>query len=311
MTTLYYYHKDFLKHDTGLGHPENPDRLSHINAALKATTFDSLKRITPELRPDVNKLIRMVHTKSVMDQVLEKVAADGYISLDADTLLSEGSAHAALLAVSVVCDAIDRIKNKTARNAFCAVRPPGHHAEANRSMGFCLFNNVAIAAEYARQIHSYKRIAIIDFDVHHGNGTQAIFDTNAEVFYTSTHEMPNYPGTGFSSEIGVGNILNVPLASGETGSQFREKFRQKILPAIRQFNPELILLSAGFDAHKDDPLASIQLTESDYAWLTEKIMDIADVCCEGRIVSVLEGGYNLYALADSVSAHVKVLMRDS
>ena len=308
MTTLYYYHKDFLQHDTGLGHPESPDRLSHINAALKDEKFDALKRIKPNMRQDVTELIQLVHTQGMIDKVLQKVSADNVIFLDQDTILSKGSANAALLAVSAVCNAVDKICNKKANNAFCAVRPPGHHAEPTKSMGFCLFNNVAIAAEYAKKVYQLKRIAIIDFDVHHGNGTQAAFYNNADVFYASSHEMPNYPGTGYPSETGVGNIVNVPLESGETGQQFREKYSKIILPALKQFNPDLILLSAGFDAHKDDPLASIQLERSDYQWLTKQIIEIAESCCDGKVISVLEGGYNLYALADCVSAHITVLM---
>ncbi len=309
MTTLYYYHKEFLQHDTGLGHPESPDRLSYINAALKGEKFDALKRITPKIRQDVAELIRLVHTQGMIDKVLQKVSADNVLFLDQDTILSKGSANAALLAVSAVCDAVDKICNKKANNAFCAVRPPGHHAEPTKSMGFCLFNNVAIAAEYVNKAYQLKRIAIIDFDVHHGNGTQAAFYNNADIFYASTHEMPNYPGTGYLSETGVGNIVNVPMESGETGQQFREKYSKIILPALKQFNPDLILLSAGFDAHKDDPLASIQLERSDYQWLTKKIMEIAESCCDGKVISVLEGGYNLYALADCVSAHISTLMK--
>jgi len=310
MTTLYYYHKDFLQHDTGLGHPENPDRLSHINAALKKAEFDALKRITPDIRENIMELVQLVHTKEMTDRVLQKVSSDNAIFLDQDTILSSGSANAALLAVSAVCDAVDKVCNKEANNAFCAVRPPGHHAEPTKSMGFCLFNNVAIAAEYARKVYQFKRVAIIDFDVHHGNGTQAVFYKNADVFYASTHEMPNYPGTGYPSETGVGNIVNVPLESGETGQQFRQKYSKIILPALKQFNPDLILLSAGFDAHKDDPLASIQLEREDYQWLTQQIMQIASSCCDGKIISVLEGGYNLYALADCVSVHISVLMQN-
>ena len=309
MTTLYYYHKEFLQHDTGLGHPESPDRLSYINAALKGEKFDALKRITPKIRQDVAELIRLFHTQGMIDKVLQKVSADNVLFLDQDTILSKGSANAALLAVSAVCDAVDKICNKKANNAFCAVRPPGHHAEPTKSMGFCLFNNVAIAAEYVNKAYQLKRIAIIDFDVHHGNGTQAAFYNNADIFYASTHEMPNYPGTGYLSETGVGNIVNVPMEAGETGQQFREKYSKIILPALKQFNPDLILLSAGFDAHKDDPLASIQLERSDYQWLTKKIMEIAESCCDGKVISVLEGGYNLYALADCVSAHITTLMK--
>ena len=308
MSTLYYYHKDFLLHDTGLGHPENPDRLIHINVALENAKFNSLVRITPKIRNDSQDLIRLVHTQGLIDYVLQKVEAENYIRLDPDTLLSAGSANAVLLAVSAACDAVDKVIDNQADNAFCAVRPPGHHAEPQNSMGFCLFNIISIAASYALTKPQIKRVAIIDFDVHHGNGTQATFDQNAAVFYASTHEMPNYPGTGYSSEKGVGNIVNVPLASGETGPQFREKYRQQILPALKQFNPDLILLSAGFDAHKDDPLASIQLKEEDYQWLTQQMVDIAKTCCNGKIISILEGGYNLHALADCVEGHIAVLM---
>jgi len=309
MTTLYYYHNDFLQHDTGLGHPESPDRLSHINAALKEPEFDGLKRITPKIRQDITELVHLVHTQAMIDKVLQKVSIDEGVYLDPDTILSNGSANVALLAVSTVCDAVDKVCHKKAHNAFCATRPPGHHAEPDKSMGFCLFNNIAIAAEYAKKTHQAERIAIIDFDVHHGNGTQAAFDKNADIFYASSHEMPNYPGTGYPSETGVGNIVNVPLASGETGQKFREKYSTIILPALKQFNPDLILLSAGFDAHKDDPLASIQLEKSDYQWLTQEIMHIANSCCDGKVISVLEGGYNLYALADCVSAHISILMQ--
>lgn len=309
MSTLYYYHKDFLLHDTGLGHPESADRLIHINTALKEARFDGLKRIKPKIRKDVIELIHLVHTQGMIDKVLQKVSADNVLFLDQDTILSNGSANATLLAVSAICDAVDNICNKKANNAFCAVRPPGHHAEPAQSMGFCLFNGVAIAAEYAKKAYQLKRIAIIDFDVHHGNGTQAAFYKNTDVFYASSHEMPNYPGTGFPSETGVGNIINVPLGSGETGQHFREKYSKIILPALKQFNPDLILLSAGFDAHKDDPLASIQLERSDYQWITKEIMEIAELCCDGKIISVLEGGYNLNALADCVSAHISTLMK--
>jgi len=309
MTTLYYYHKDFLLHDTGLGHPENPDRLVHINAAIEDPQFNSLIKVTPEIRKDHLELIRLVHTQGLTDYVLQKVDSENYVPLDSDTLLSEGSANAVLLAVSAACDAVDKVNNKKANNAFCAVRPPGHHAEPNGSMGFCLFNIISIAASYALTQANIKRVAIIDFDVHHGNGTQATFKNNPAVFYASSHEMPNYPGTGYASETGVGNIVNVPLTAGEKGPEFREKYRQQILPALKKFNPDLILLSAGFDAHKDDPLASIQLKEEDYQWLTKEIMDIAKDCCDGKIVSILEGGYNLYALADCVSLHIAVLMK--
>jgi acetoin utilization deacetylase AcuC-like enzyme len=194
-----------------------------------------------------------------------------------------------------------------ADNAFCAVRPPGHHAEPDLAMGFCLFNNVAIAAEYARRHYQLERIAIVDFDVHHGNGTQAAFYQQAQVLYISSHEMPNYPGTGYPSETGVGNIINVPLAAGDTGVAFRQKYQAIILPALRQFKPELLLISAGFDAHKEDPLAAINLLEDDFVWLTKALMAIAGSYCQGRVISILEGGYNLNATAACVAAHVKAL----
>ncbi len=186
--------------------------------------------------------------------------------------------------------------------------PPGHHAEPQHAMGFCLFNNVAIAAEYARQRYQLERIAIVDFDVHHGNGTQAAFYHQPNVLYASSHEMPHYPGTGYPSETGVGNIINVPLASGDTGDEFKEKYERIIFPALNAFKPELLLISAGFDAHQDDPLASINLVEDDFRWVTQALMEIANRHCKGRIISVLEGGYDLTALAASVSVHVKTLM---
>jgi acetoin utilization deacetylase AcuC-like enzyme len=222
--------------------------------------------------------------------------------------LSPGSEKAAFLAVGAVCDAVDKVLAGEADNAFCAIRPPGHHAEPDLAMGFCLFNNVAIAANYARRHYNIERIAIVDFDVHHGNGTQAVFYNQPNVLYASTHEMPNYPGTGYPNETGVGNIINVPLAAGDTGVEFRKKYNTIIFPALRKFKPELLIISAGFDAHKYDPLSSIKLVEEDFRWLTQELMDIADSNCKGRVISALEGGYNLNALAASVAIHVLTLM---
>jgi acetoin utilization deacetylase AcuC-like enzyme len=222
--------------------------------------------------------------------------------------LSPGSKAAAYRAVGAVCDAVDQVLTDKVDNAFCAVRPPGHHAEPKRAMGFCLFNNVAIAAEYARQRHKLDRVAIVDFDVHHGNGTQAAFYHQPQVLYASSHEMPHYPGTGYPWETGAENIINAPLAAGDTGAAFREKYEGIIFPALTNFKPELLLISSGFDAHKDDPLASIKLVEDDYRWVTQELMEIAGRTCKGRIISVLEGGYDLNALASSVAAHVKTLM---
>lgn len=310
MTTLYFHHDDFLHHDTGAGHPESPARLRSIDSALTDASFSQLQKLTTALKPDCEQLIRLIHNPDLVDKIFATVPQQGHAYIDQDTVVSPGSGRAALQAVSTVCTAVDRIVDKTADNAFCAVRPPGHHAEPGRSMGFCLFNNIAIAAAYAQETYGLDKIAIIDFDVHHGNGTQAAFCNRADVFYASSHQMPHYPGTGNPGEIGLGNILNVPLAAGDGGIQFKTKYRDLIFPAVNAFKPELILLSAGFDAHKDDPLASIRLEADDFGWVTEQIMAIADQCCDGRIISVLEGGYNLPALAESVTAHVNALLRN-
>lgn len=306
MQTLYYSHPDFLLHDTGLGHPECADRLRSIEHALASPEFDALNRPTPPLGTE--QQIRLVHPQFHIDALVKAIPERGEHYLDQDTVVSSGSLQAALRAVGAVCEAVDQVMTSNADNAFCAIRPPGHHAEPKQAMGFCLFNNIAIAANYARQHHQLERIAIVDFDVHHGNGTQAAFYRQADVLYASSHEMPHYPGTGHPSETGAGNIINVPLAAGDTGVEFRQKYRSIIFPALRRFNPDLLLISAGFDAHKDDPLASIMLVEDDFKWLTEELMSIADSCCEGRIISALEGGYNLKALAASVAIHIKTLM---
>lgn len=306
MTTLYYSHPDFLGHETGVGHPESADRLRSIEKALAAPEFSDLIRQSPPL--GTKEQIRLIHSQSHIDAILEAIPKQGLHYYDPDTVLSPGSWTAAIRAVGAVCDAVDKVLASYADNAFCAVRPPGHHAEPQRAMGFCLFNNIAIAANYALQHYQLERIAIVDFDVHHGNGTQAAFYDQPCVLYASSHEMPHYPGTGYPTETGAGNIINVPLAAGDSGSEFRKKYNSLILPAVRKFKPDLLLISAGFDAHKDDPLASIKLVEDDFRWITSELMIIADRCCQGRIISILEGGYNLKALADSVMVHVKTLM---
>ncbi|MDD5273315.1 MAG: histone deacetylase family protein [Methylovulum sp.] len=306
MRTLYYYHPDFLLHVTGVGHPECPMRLWGINRVLAEPEFAELIRVEPPMGTQAQ--VDLVHTPAHSQHLQELLPATGEYHLDQDTLLSPGSLTAAFRAAGAVCDAVDRVLTDTADNAFCALRPPGHHAEPEQAMGFCLFNNVAIAAEYARQHYHLERIAIVDFDVHHGNGTQACFERQPQVLYVSSHEMPQYPGTGSASETGVGNILNVPLRAGATGAVFREKYQTLVFPALERFQPQLLLLSAGFDAHDDDPLAAIGLVEDDYYWLTCALMDIAARHCQGRIISVLEGGYNIKALAMSVGAHVRALM---
>ncbi|MGZ4968946.1 MAG: histone deacetylase family protein [Methylobacter sp.] len=306
MKTLYYSHPDFLLHETGIGHPECADRLRSIENALSASEFSGLNRRSPPL--GTIEQVRLIHSQSYIDAILEAIPEQGKHYLDHDTVLSTGSGQAAFRAVGAVCDAVDKVLTGKADNAFCAVRPPGHHAEPQQAMGFCLFNNIAIAANYARQHYQLKRIAIVDFDVHHGNGTQAAFYSEPDVLYASSHEMPHYPGTGHPAEIGVGNIINVPLAAGDSGIEFRQKYSNIILPALKKFKPDLLLISAGFDAHKDDPLASIMLVEDDFKWITLELMAIAGNSCNGRIISALEGGYNLNALAASVAIHVKTLM---
>ncbi|MGR8997752.1 MAG: histone deacetylase family protein [Gammaproteobacteria bacterium] len=306
MTTLYYSHPDFLLHDTGTGHPECADRLRSIAKALEALEFSSLIRASPPLGTE--QQIRLIHSQFHIDAIRAAIPEQGKAYLDNDTVVSPGSGKAAFRAVGAVCDAVDQILTGKADNAFCAIRPPGHHAEPASAMGFCIFNNVAIAAEYARRHYHLERIAIVDFDVHHGNGTQAAFYDQPNVLYASSHQMPFYPGTGYPAETGVGNIINVPLAAGDSGVEFRQKYSAIILPALKSFKPELLLVSAGFDAHRDDPLAAIRLVEDDFRWVTQELMDIADCCCNGKIISALEGGYNLNALAASAAVHVKTLM---
>jgi len=306
MTTLYYSHPDFLFHETGAGHPECADRLRSITTALDAPEFSSLIRVPAPLGTE--QQIRLIHPLFHIEAIRAAIPKHGEHSLDNDTVVSPGSENAAFRAIGAVCDAVDKVLTGQANNAFCAVRPPGHHAEPDLAMGFCLFNNIAIAAEYARHHYRLERIAIVDFDVHHGNGTQAAFYKQPAVLYASSHEMPNYPGSGYPQETGVGNIVNVPLTAGDTGIEFKKKYNAIILPALRNFKPQLLLVSAGFDAHKDDPLASIMLVEEDFRWLTQELMDIADRYCDVRMISVLEGGYNLKALASSVAIHVKTLL---
>lgn len=309
MSTLYYSHDDFLTHDTGPGHPESAQRLRAISKALQAPEFSGLQRKTAVVTTATWDHIRLIHPQQHIDYIVNAIPQQDLQVLDNDTIVSPGSGNAALAAVAAVCEAIDCIFQQQNVNAFCAVRPPGHHATPNRAMGFCLYNNIAIAAAYARQQYALQRVAIVDFDVHHGNGTQAAFDSDTDVLFISSHEMPNYPGTGYPSEKGVGNIINIPLAAMTSGAEFRQLYRDIALPALHRFKPQLLLISAGFDAHKDDPLASIQLVAADYQWITSELLDIAKNYSQGRLLSVLEGGYNLQALAASAATHVQALMQ--
>ncbi|MBI3515262.1 MAG: histone deacetylase family protein [Proteobacteria bacterium] len=306
MTTLLYVHDACLEHDPGPSHPESPDRLRAIRARLEEPDFAELEvRIAP--RAELDQIAR-VHPRDFVDEVLAAMPERGYVRIDADTIVSPGSREASLRAAGAVCAAVDAVMTGEAQNAFCAVRPPGHHAEPTAPMGFCVFNNVAIGALQAHAAHGCERVAVIDFDVHHGNGTQAMFAPHANRFFASTHQYPLYPGTGARSERGVGNIVNAPLPPGAGGPEFRHAMSELILPRLSEFAPDFILISAGFDAHEDDPLASLRLHEADYAWITTEILRIARYSCQGRVVSTLEGGYDLTALAESAAAHVRALM---
>jgi acetoin utilization deacetylase AcuC-like enzyme len=313
MSTLLITHPSFLEHDTGFGHPERPDRMRAIDKVLAHEMFDALKREEAPLRDDVEEQIALAHPQRYVDWVKAQRPRPGEepVRLDPDTSLSATSWEPALRAVGAGLLAVDRVFDATSgvTNAFAQVRPCGHHAEHARAMGFCIFSNVAIAGLYARKRHGAERIAVVDFDVHHGNGTQDIFWSDKDLFLASTHQMPLFPGTGALSEAGVGNIWNAPLRPGDDGDPFKQAFESRILPALRNFGPDLVLISAGFDAHRDDPLANLQLTEPDFAWATAKIAEVADKHAGGRLVSMLEGGYNLAALARSVAVHVGVLMQ--
>jgi acetoin utilization deacetylase AcuC-like enzyme len=309
MPTLLLTHPDCLLHDIGQGHPERPDRLRVIEIALEAAAFNRLKRE----RAPLAKLavIERLHPPSYVEAIRAATPKRDLIWLDPDTAMSPGSWTAALRATGAVIYAVDQVMSGAAGNAFCAVRPPGHHAEPSGAMGFCLFNSVAIAALHARIAHGAERVAVVDFDVHHGNGTQDAFWQDKDLFYGSTHQMPLFPGTGALSETGEGNIFNAPLSPLDGSARFREAFLSRILPALNNFAPDMLLISAGFDAHRDDPLGQIQLTEDDFTWVTERLMEIAGKHAGGRVVSTLEGGYDLGALSRSTAAHVQVLMQAS
>ncbi len=306
MTTLLYTHPVCLEHDTGFGHPESPARLTAILNALRTAPFAALEWREAPLAT-VDHLTR-IHGAAYVQQVFARVPKHGHYALDGDTILSPQSGDAALRSAGAVCAAVDALIAHQARNAFCAIRPPGHHAKPNQAMGFCVFNNAAIGAAHARVAHGLERVAVIDFDVHHGNGTQAAFERDPSCLYISLHQAHIYPGSGRRDECGVGNIVNAPLLAGSGTADLQHCWRQDIEPVLRKFQPQLILISAGFDGHYLDPLAELNFNESDYEWLTRQILALAADCCAGRVISALEGGYNLAALAASVAAHVKALM---
>ena len=307
MTTALFTHPACLAHDVGEWHPECPDRLRYVLRALEAEEFSGLLR---ELAPlATHEQLERVHPADYVTAILAITPSGrGPVMLDADTGMSAGSAEAALRAAGGAIAAVDAVMEGWARNAFVATRPPGHHAEAAQAMGFCLFANAAIAARHAQARWGLGRVAVVDFDVHHGNGTQAIFEADPTLFYGSSHQFPCYPGTGSPSETGVGNVVNVGLPPGSDGGVFRGAWQDILLPALDAFAPELLIVSAGFDAHIADPLAQLRVRTPDFTWLTEQLLALAQRRCKGRLVSVLEGGYDLDALADAASAHVRTLM---
>lgn len=310
MTTLLVSHSDCLYHDTSPGHPESPDRLRAVMRALEAAEFAPLLREEAPSATDA-QLLR-AHPPEVLRLLAAKVdesAMEGYAQIDADTIVSPGSYMAARRAAGGVCHAVGSVALGEVGNAFCAVRPPGHHAESRRPMGFCLFNNVVVGALEARAVYGLKRIAVVDFDVHHGNGTQHMFEPDATLFYASSHQYPAYPGTGSAGERGRGNIVNVPLRPGSGSKPFRTAYSDIILPQLRAFAPDLLLISAGFDAHVRDPLCQLEVETDDFAWLSAQLCAVAEEFCAGRLVSTLEGGYDLTALADCARAHVGELLR--
>ncbi|WP_323783791.1 histone deacetylase family protein [Thalassovita sp.] len=305
MTTAFYTHSDCLNHQTPTGHPEQVGRLQSVTEALQG--FDALDRRDAPLAPD--RLIGLCHPQSYIDRIAAAEPQQGCIALDEDTFMSPGSLQAARRAVGGACAAVDAVMTGEVANAFVACRPPGHHAERETPMGFCLFGNIAIAAKHAIMAHGLTRVVIVDFDVHHGNGTQELLWTEDKVLFFSSHQSPLWPGTGTESERGkFDQIVNLPLAP-QTGSlEMRNTYVRQVFPMIEAYKPELILISAGFDAHRADPLAQLEWEVDDYTWITEHLCDLASRHCAGRVVSTLEGGYDLTALAASAAAHVQVLM---
>ena len=296
-----------LSHQMPPGHPEQIARLDHVNRALSAPDFAALDRRASPMAEEAD--LRLAHPESHVAAIRKAAPETGFAALDPDTSMSPGTWEAALRGVGGCLAAVDAVLAGEAKNAFVATRPPGHHAEKTRPMGFCLFGNVAIAAKHALERHGLSRVAIVDFDVHHGNGTQDLLWDEARTLFISSHQMPLYPGTGAAHERGAhGNIINAPLSPGTDGATMRSVYSSRLLKRLQEYQPDLILISAGFDAHEDDPLANLNWTTEDFAWITRELCKVADETCGGKIVSSLEGGYNLDALAASVAAHVTELM---
>ncbi|GJD49829.1 Histone deacetylase-like amidohydrolase [Methylobacterium crusticola] len=307
MTTLYLCHPASLDHAMPPGHPERADRIRVIERVLEDERFGTLVR---EQAPRADlATAALAHPEAYVAAIAEAAPREGMVAIDADTVMSPGTLEAALRAVGAAVQAVDEVMTGRVGNAFAAMRPPGHHAERARAMGFCLFNNAAVAVRHARARYGAQRVALVDWDVHHGNGSQDIFWGDRDVMYCSTHQMPLFPGTGAASERGDHDtIVNVPLHPGDDGTTFREAFAHGIAPRLDAFRPDLIVISAGFDAHWRDPLANLKLTEADFAWATREVMAVADRHAGGRVVSLLEGGYDLEGLSRSVAAHVETLM---
>ena len=305
MTTVFLTHPACRLHDMGDHHPESPQRLAAIEDRLIASGLDGLLQHYDAPLVTREALLR-VHTKGHLDNIEAKAPREGLVQLDPDTSMNRHSLEAARRAAGAVVYGVDLVMTGKARNVFCAVRPPGHHALSNRSMGFCIFNNVAVAAAHARAVHGIKRVAILDFDVHHGNGTEEIFAAEPNVMLCSTFQHPFYPYQG--ADTVSDHIINTPLPANSGGEEFRAAVTQDWIPNVTRFQPELILISAGFDAHREDPLAYLRLTEDDYRWVTAEIVKLANEFAKGRIVSTLEGGYNLDALGRSVTEHIRVLL---
>jgi acetoin utilization deacetylase AcuC-like enzyme len=309
MATLLISHPSFLEHDTGPYHPERPDRLRAVLAALDDPAFAGLVRVAAPAA-SMEELTR-VHPQEYVEAILGiRPGAGEHVHVDGDTVMGQGSAEAARRAAGAVVAGVEAVIAGRVQTAFAAVRPPGHHAAPDIPGGFCLFNNIAIGARHAQAKYGVQRVAILDFDVHHGQGTQAVVEPDAALFYASTHQYPLYPGTGFAQETGIAdNVVNVPLRPGADGAAFRAAWSERILPALEGFAPELVLVSAGFDAHAADPLAQLEVETEDFIWLTEELLAVAARHAGGRLVSVLEGGYDLEALAESTATHVQALMQ--
>ncbi|MBX3237512.1 MAG: histone deacetylase [Nitrospiraceae bacterium] len=309
--TGFIYDPRYLEHDMGSGHPESPNRLRAILQQMERSgTSELVTAIEP--RSAADEWVTQVHHPSYVASLRARAPSSGRVPLDADTSMSPGSLPAAYLAAGGALAAVDAVMNGQVEHAFCAVRPPGHHAESDHAMGFCLFNNAAIAARYVQKWHGLSRVLIVDWDVHHGNGTQHSFESDPTVFFFSTHQYPHYPGTGRATEEGKGEgqgfTINVPMEAGEGDEEYRAVFQKVLIPAADSFKPEFVIISAGFDAHRDDPLASMGLTEEGYAELTGIVAGIARRHCQGRLISCLEGGYNLTALGASVDRHIRALL---